>query len=50
MRWPVPAQCWGEQRYVDAAVKAADFLLNTLRRDDGRLLHTWRHGKAKLDA
>lgn len=40
----------GEQRYIDAAEKAADFLLTTLRRDDGRLLHTWRDGQAKLDA
>ena len=40
----------GEPRYVDAATKAADFLLQELRREDGRLLHTWRHGKAKLDA
>ncbi len=40
----------GEQRYIDAAVKAADFLLTELRREDGRLLHTWRLGQAKLDA
>ena len=40
----------GEPRYVEATVKAADFLLTTLRRKDGRLLHTWRHGQAKLDA
>ena len=40
----------GESRYIDAAVQAADFLLKALRREDGRLLHTWRHGKAKLDA
>ena len=40
----------GEPRYVEAATKAADFLLKELRREDGRLLHTWRHGKAKLDA
>jgi len=40
----------GEQHYVDAAVRAADFLFKTLRRDDGRLLHTWRHSQAKLDA
>ncbi|MEQ8209040.1 MAG: thioredoxin domain-containing protein [Lacipirellulaceae bacterium] len=39
-----------EPRYVDAARKCADFLLENLRREDGRLLHTWRHGKAKLDA
>ncbi len=40
----------GEQRYVDAAEQAAAFLLGTLRREDGRLLHTWRNGQAKLDA
>ena len=40
----------GESRYIEAAVKAADFIVNTLRRPDGRLLHTWRQGTAKLDA
>jgi len=40
----------GEPRYAAAAAKAADFLHDNLLRDDGRLLHTWRHGKAKLDA
>jgi len=39
-----------EPRYVQAAAKAADFLLSDLRRKDGRLLHTWRNGQAKLDA
>jgi uncharacterized protein YyaL (SSP411 family) len=40
----------GEDRYVDGARRAADFILRNLRRGDGRLLHTWRAGKAKLDA
>jgi uncharacterized protein YyaL (SSP411 family) len=40
----------GEPRYVDAAAKAADFIHAKLQRADGRLLHTWRHGVAKLDA
>jgi len=40
----------GDSRYIDAAAKAADFLLDELRRDDGRLLHTWRGGVAKIDA
>lgn len=35
-------------KYIDAARKAADFLWANLRREDGHLLHTWRHGKAKL--
>jgi uncharacterized protein len=45
-----------EPRYTDAAVRAATFITTTLRRDDGRLLHTWRRAKndgqgiAKLDA
>ena len=38
----------GERRYLEAASKAADFALRDLTRD-GRLLHTWRHGKAKGD-
>jgi uncharacterized protein YyaL (SSP411 family) len=38
-----------EPRYLDAARKAAEFVESSLRRDDGRLLHTWRHGKAKVD-
>lgn len=36
--------------YLEAAVRAADFLLQNLVRPDGRLLHVWRAGQAKLDA
>jgi uncharacterized protein YyaL (SSP411 family) len=32
------------------AVRAADLILESISREDGRLLHTWRHGKAKGDA
>lgn len=39
-----------EPRYLAAAVKAAEFILKEMRRPDGRLLHTWRAGKAKYDA
>ena len=39
-----------EPRYADAAAKAADFILTKLVRPDGRLLHTYRNGVAKLDA
>jgi uncharacterized protein YyaL (SSP411 family) len=42
------AECgriFGEQPYVDAAVKAADFVLTKMRRDDGRLLRAWREGR-----
>jgi uncharacterized protein len=39
-----------EPRYLEAAKKGAEGILNHLRRPDGRLLHSWRHGQAKLDA
>ena len=39
-----------EPRYLAAAKKAADFLLTKMRRPDGRLLHSYRQGKAKFDA
>lgn len=38
-----------EPRYVEAAARAARFLLDALRRD-GRLLHTWRRGEARVEA
>ncbi len=37
-------------RYREAAVAAAEFLWQNLRRADGRLLHTWRNGRARWDA
>jgi uncharacterized protein YyaL (SSP411 family) len=39
---------FGEPRYMDAAMGAADFVLAKLRRDDGRLLRTWRAGRAAV--
>jgi uncharacterized protein YyaL (SSP411 family)/aryl-alcohol dehydrogenase-like predicted oxidoreductase len=40
----------GDRRYLEAATHAADFLLGTLVRPDGRLLRTYRAGKAHLNA
>jgi uncharacterized protein YyaL (SSP411 family) len=39
-----------QPEYVIAAEKSASFVLERISRGDGRLLHTWRHGQAKLDA
>jgi uncharacterized protein YyaL (SSP411 family) len=39
----------GEPRYLDAARKAVEFIEKNLLHADGRLLHTWRHDKAKVD-
>jgi uncharacterized protein len=36
----------GESRYVEAAAGAGGFVLRELRRADGRLLRTWRDGRA----
>jgi uncharacterized protein YyaL (SSP411 family) len=39
-----------QPEYAIAAEKAAEFILSQMSRTDGRLLHTSRHGHAKLDA
>ncbi|PHR97070.1 MAG: thioredoxin domain-containing protein [Blastopirellula sp.] len=39
-----------EPKYLTAAVNAANFIFEKMTREDGRLLHTYRHGTAKLDA
>ncbi len=39
-----------DERYLEAAGRAAGFILDRMRRDDGRLLHTYKDGQAKLDA
>lgn len=44
------ARALDEPKYLAAARQATESLLRELRRPDGRLLHAWRHGKAKLDA
>jgi uncharacterized protein YyaL (SSP411 family) len=36
---------FGEQRFSQAAVDAATFVLNSLRRTDGRLFRSWRDGR-----
>jgi uncharacterized protein len=38
----------GEPRYVEAAVEAADFVLANLRGAGGRLLRSWRDGRASV--
>ena len=39
-----------EPEYIQAAEKAAEFILTKLRRPDGRLLHRYRDGQAGIDA
>jgi uncharacterized protein YyaL (SSP411 family) len=39
-----------DERYLEAASRASGFILERMRRDDGRLLHTYKDGQAKLDA
>jgi uncharacterized protein len=39
-----------DERYLEAARRAAAFLLDRMRAGDGRLLHTHKDGQAKLNA
>jgi uncharacterized protein YyaL (SSP411 family) len=39
-----------EPEYIIAADDVAGFILSRMHREDGRLLHTYRNGHAKLDA
>ncbi|MDM7919516.1 MAG: thioredoxin domain-containing protein [Methanosarcina sp.] len=41
-------QVFGEQRYLKAAEKAADFILKTLYSPESRLLHRYREGTAGI--
>jgi uncharacterized protein YyaL (SSP411 family) len=43
------AAVFQNSKWESAAISAAEFILENLTRDDGRLLHTWRHGKATID-
>jgi len=40
----------GEERYLAAAITAADFIWERMRGDSGRLLRTYNHGEARLQA
>jgi len=45
----VAARGLDEPRYAEAAAEAAGFVLEAMRRDDGRLLHRYRAGQAGID-
>ena len=44
------ARTFDEPAYETAAAEAADFLLDTMRDEDGRLLHRYRDGEAAIRA
>lgn len=44
------AQIFGDQKYLFAAEKAADFILSELRKDDGRLYHRYAKQEKAIDA
>ena len=44
------AQAFNEPKYLEAAEKAADFLLQNLQDANGRLLHRYRDGEAAIAA
>jgi hypothetical protein len=44
------AQVLGDKAYADAAENAVEFILDRLRKPDGRLLHRYRDGEASIAA
>jgi uncharacterized protein YyaL (SSP411 family) len=44
------AQAWEEPEYAEAARRCADFILETMRDANGRLLHRYRDGEAAIAA
>ncbi|MBT6157960.1 MAG: thioredoxin domain-containing protein [Planctomycetaceae bacterium] len=44
------AQILDEPKYADAARDAADFILQQMRDDEGRLLHAFKDGRARFNA
>ncbi|MEN8173000.1 MAG: thioredoxin domain-containing protein, partial [Chloroflexota bacterium] len=44
------AQIFNDPQYTNAAAKAANFILQTLRNDQGRLLHRYRDNEAGIQA
>lgn len=44
------AQVFNESKYTEAARRAADFILTTLRPSDGRLLHRYRDREAAISS
>jgi uncharacterized protein YyaL (SSP411 family) len=42
----VASQAFGRPDYLELARQNADFLLRSLRREDGRVLRTWKDGRA----
>ena len=44
------SQVFQEKKYLDSAIKASNFILDVLRKKDGRLLHRFREENADIDA
>ncbi len=44
------ARVLNEPHYAAAAARAADFILNNMRDESGRLLHTFKDGRARINA
>jgi uncharacterized protein YyaL (SSP411 family) len=48
--WSEGSRILGEPRYLEAAERAASFLLGSMIQGDGRLLHSYKDGRARFNA
>jgi uncharacterized protein YyaL (SSP411 family) len=48
--WAEGSRALGEPRYLEAAERAAGFLLGSMIQEDGRLLHSYKDGRARFNA
>ncbi len=44
------SQVLGEQKYAEAAIRAADFVLENMRNEGSHLLHSFKDGRARFNA
>lgn len=42
-------KAFGDQKHLDAAIKASNFILEHMRRGEGGIYHTWKDGKARIN-
>lgn len=45
----VASRAFHDENYISSAMRAADFILREMKKEDGRLLHVYRQGKKSIE-